>query len=76
MHDGKAVRTGIQLGHVNGSFAEVRGGLDEGDQVVTVGKVTLRDGADVQVVNLPKPAASDVGQVAHAAASTAAAGSE
>jgi len=74
IRDGKAVRTGIQLGHVNGRFAEVRSGLVEGDQVVTVGKVTLRDGSEVEVVNQPKPApTTDAGQIAHAAtASTAA----
>jgi membrane fusion protein, multidrug efflux system len=53
VRDGKAVRTGIRLGHVNGTYAEVVHGLDEGDRVVTVGKVTLRDGTDVEVVNEP-----------------------
>lgn len=62
VRDGKAVRTPVQLGYVNGSFAEVRAGLDEGDQVVTVGKVTLRDGASVEVVNAP--ALGDGNQVA------------
>ncbi|MFN3842571.1 MAG: efflux RND transporter periplasmic adaptor subunit [Rehaibacterium terrae] len=62
VRDGKAVRTPVQLGYVNGSFAEVRAGIDEGDEVVTVGKVTLRDGASVEVVNAP--ALGDGSQVA------------
>lgn len=52
VRDGVAVRTPIELGYVNGSFAEVRGGLEGGERVVTVGKVTLRDGSQVQVLNL------------------------
>lgn len=59
VRDGKAVRTPVQLGYVNGSFAEVRGGIAEGDLVVTVGKVTLRDGASVDVVNAPSVGSGD-----------------
>ncbi len=73
VHEGKAVRTGIALGHVNGRYAEVRGGLSEGDQVVTVGKVTLRDGVEVDVVNVPKLPASDAAQIAQSAATATAA---
>ena len=51
VRDGRAVRTAIRTGYVNGSFAEVRDGLAEGDRVVTVGKVTLRDGAAVDVLD-------------------------
>lgn len=73
VRDGKAVRTGIRLGHVNGSYAEVTDGIAEGEQVVTVGKVTLRDGAAVEVVNQP---ADEAGQVAQAAATAVTASAE
>lgn len=53
VRDGRAVRTTIELGHLTGQLAEVRGGLAEGDRVVTTGKVTLRDGALLQVLGLP-----------------------
>ncbi len=48
--DGKATRVPIELGYLDGEWAEVRGGLDEGAQVVTAGKATLRDGSAVQVI--------------------------
>lgn len=51
LRDGKAIRTRVQVGFINGAYAEIREGLVEGDGVVTVGKVTLRDGATVEVVN-------------------------
>ncbi|PIQ38480.1 MAG: efflux transporter periplasmic adaptor subunit [Lysobacterales bacterium CG17_big_fil_post_rev_8_21_14_2_50_64_11] len=51
LRDGKAIRTKVQVGFINGAYAEIREGLVEGDGVVTVGKVTLRDGATVEVVN-------------------------
>ena len=56
VREGRAVRTPIEIGHLSGSVAEVRGGLDEGDRVVTTGKVTLRDGALLQLIG--EPAAS------------------
>lgn len=65
--DKKAVRVAIEVGHMSGELAEVRKGLEEGDQVVTAGKITLRDGAEVEVLNPPAAAAnSDVAQVAQA----------
>jgi membrane fusion protein (multidrug efflux system) len=54
VRDSRAVRTTIELGHLSGELAEVRGGLAEGDRVVTTGKVTLRDGALLQVLGLPE----------------------
>ena len=50
VRDGKAVRTAITTGYVDGGFIEVRDGLAEGDRVVTAGKVALRDGTVVQVI--------------------------
>ena len=47
---GKARRVPIELGYLDGEWAEVRDGLDEGARVVTAGKVTLRDGSAVQVI--------------------------
>jgi len=48
---GKAVRVPVKLGYVDGAWAEVRGGLKQGEPVVTAGKVALRDGSAVQVIN-------------------------
>lgn len=53
VRDGKAVRVPVSLGFINGRFAEIREGLDDGEQVVTVGKVALRDGSAVEVLNAP-----------------------
>lgn len=53
--DGKAVRTPVRLGYMNGAFAEVVDGLEEGDTVVTAGKVAIRDGSRVQVIEGTPP---------------------
>jgi membrane fusion protein (multidrug efflux system) len=53
VREGAAVRVPIQLGYVNGELAEIRAGLAEGESVVTAGKVTLRDGSKVEVLNAP-----------------------
>ncbi|HET8818299.1 MAG TPA: efflux RND transporter periplasmic adaptor subunit [Xanthomonadaceae bacterium] len=50
VEEGKARRVPIELGYLDGEWAEVRGGLEEGARVVTAGKVTLRDGSAVQVI--------------------------
>lgn len=68
VRDSKAVRVPVELGHLSGELAEIRKGLEEGEQVVTAGKVTLRDGAAVEVLNPPAAAtAADVAQVAASA---------
>jgi len=46
----KAQRRVVQLGYTNGEIAEIRSGLKEGDQVVTAGKVAIRDGTEIQVI--------------------------
>jgi membrane fusion protein (multidrug efflux system) len=53
---GKAVRVAVKLGYLDGQWAEVRSGLKVGDQVVTAGKVALREGSPVTIVggNAPK----------------------
>lgn len=66
VREGKAVRVPIEIGHLSGELAEVRKGLDEGEQVVTAGKITLRDGAAVEVLN-PASGATDA-EVARVAA--------
>ncbi len=50
---GKAVRVPIKLGYLDGQWAEVREGVKPGDQVVTAGKIALRDGSAVQVIGQP-----------------------
>lgn len=62
--DGKAVRTPVKLGYADGEWVELRSGLKLGQQVVTAGKVALREGSPVQVIGGAagdaKPAASAV----------------
>ena len=65
VEEGKARRVPIELGYLDGEWAEVRDGLEEGARVVTAGKVTLRDGSAVQVIG-DKPAAQPEAQVASA----------
>ena len=50
VRDGRAARVPVKLGYVDGEWAELRGGLKVGDAVVTAGKVALRDGSPVQVL--------------------------
>ncbi len=50
VENGKAVRKVLQLGYINGEYAEVLGGLEAGEQVITQGRVAVRDGADVEVL--------------------------
>ncbi|MDY0022419.1 efflux RND transporter periplasmic adaptor subunit [Arenimonas caeni] len=65
VRENKAVRVPVEVGHLSGELAEIRKGLEEGEQVVTAGKVTLRDGAAVEVLNPPSAApVADVAQVA------------
>ena len=47
---GKAVRVPVKIGYVDGEWIEVREGLKAGEQVVTAGKVALREGSSVQVI--------------------------
>jgi membrane fusion protein (multidrug efflux system) len=52
---GKAVRVPVKLGYLDGQWAEVRSGLKVGDQVVTAGKVALREGSPVTIVGGKAP---------------------
>jgi membrane fusion protein (multidrug efflux system) len=67
VRDGKAVRVPVELGYVNGELAEVRSGLKEGEDVVTAGKVAIRDGSEVEVINPAAPAAATETAVAQVA---------
>ncbi|PZO10795.1 MAG: efflux transporter periplasmic adaptor subunit [Lysobacteraceae bacterium] len=68
VRDKKAVRTPVVLGYINGELAEVRGGLKEGDDVVTAGKVAIRDGSEVEVINAVAASPAEEAAVAQAAA--------
>ncbi len=68
VRDNKAVRTPVTLGYIDGELAEVRAGLEEGDSVVTAGKVAIRDGSEVDVINAAVPVVADEAAVAQAAA--------
>ncbi len=48
-----AHRVPVQLGYTNGEIAEIVAGVKEGDQIVTAGKVAIRDGSLVQVIGAP-----------------------
>ncbi len=50
IREGKAVRQQIGVGARSGGLVEVLSGVKEGEQVVTVGASTLRDGAKVLVL--------------------------
>lgn len=49
LKDGKAVRTDVVVGIKDEQFAEILGGLSEGQQVVTTGQHYLREGVPVLV---------------------------
>lgn len=55
VRDNTAVRVPVQIGYMSGDLAEIRSGLDEGESVVTAGKITLRDGTKVEVLNAVAP---------------------
>lgn len=48
--DDTVSRRPVTLGYINGEFAEVLAGVTEGDQVVTAGKVAVREGSKVQII--------------------------
>jgi membrane fusion protein, multidrug efflux system len=52
IQDSIAVRKRFTTGYTNGQYIEVLEGLDEGEQVVTVGQASLRDSSRIQVIRL------------------------
>lgn len=61
VEDGKAVRTRVTLGFVEGDGVEVLSGLEPGQRVITVGHDGLKDGAVVRAIGEygDQPAAVD-----------------
>ncbi len=53
--DWYARRVAVKLGYLSGADAEILEGLKEGDQVVTIGKNALREGALLQIVGAHQP---------------------
>ncbi len=53
----KAVRVPVQLGYVDGEVVEVRSGVKENENVITAGKVAVRDGTEVEVLKAAGSAA-------------------
>jgi membrane fusion protein (multidrug efflux system) len=41
----------VKIGYSDGDKVEIRGGINEGAQVITVGRNAVRDGTAVQVLN-------------------------
>ncbi|MFC4727490.1 efflux RND transporter periplasmic adaptor subunit [Coralloluteibacterium thermophilus] len=72
VRDGKAVRTAVEVGYTSSDLVEIRGGLADGERVVTAGRLALRDGASVEVIGDGGPA--QVAGAEPAAAAAAAAG--
>ncbi|WP_322547688.1 efflux RND transporter periplasmic adaptor subunit [Stenotrophomonas geniculata] len=64
VREGKVARVPVKLGYAEGPWVEIRDGLAAGDQVVTAGKVALRDGTAVQVIADPKAKAKTVAAAA------------
>ncbi|KGM57667.1 hemolysin D [Lysobacter arseniciresistens ZS79] len=54
VRDGKAARVPVELGYLDGQWAEVRKGVEVGEQVVVAGKAALRDGSAVAVIGAPE----------------------
>ncbi|HVJ62651.1 MAG TPA: efflux RND transporter periplasmic adaptor subunit [Tahibacter sp.] len=50
----QAQRHIVQIGFADGEYIEIRDGLKEGDQVITVGRNAVRDGTLVQVLEAGK----------------------
>lgn len=64
VREGKVARVPVKLGYAEGPWVEIRDGLAAGDQVVTAGKVALRDGTAVQLIADPKAKAKTVAAAA------------
>src|SRR5690606_17249226 len=56
VNEGKAERRPIVAGYVNDGMIEIVNGIKPGDQVITVGQNSLKNGARVAAVNDPLPA--------------------
>jgi membrane fusion protein (multidrug efflux system) len=61
VEDGKAVRRIVKTGYGENGMIEIIDGLNENDDVVTVGQLGLKPGATVSVINAP-PSAETVAE--------------
>lgn len=64
IRDGHAQRQNVKLGYTTNGSIEILEGLQQGDEVVTIGQNTLKDGAKVSVIGAiestpPEPAKED-----------------
>lgn len=62
VEDGKAVRKIVETGYSNRGMVEIAAGLDDDDQVVTVGQIGLKEDAVVTVINAPEDAADTLAE--------------
>ena len=60
IEDSKVRRVAVELGFVEGDQVEIVSGLQEGDQVVTVGHEGLKDGAAVRLAGEGLPTAEEL----------------
>lgn len=60
IEDSKVRRVAVELGFVEGDKVEIVAGLQEGDQVVTVGHEGLKDGAAVRLAGEGLPTAEEL----------------
>lgn len=51
--DGTAQKIRLELGESEGDWVEVKGGVSEGDSIITVGQEGLRNGAPVRIAGQP-----------------------
>jgi len=59
VEDGKARRQPVSTGYSNAGMIEITEGLDDGDNVVTVGQVGLKADATVTIINAPADEQAD-----------------
>lgn len=66
VRDNVATRVAVRTGFMSGELVEVLDGINAGEQVVTAGKIALRDGAAVEVIGgaVPQATAPVAGDVA------------
>ncbi|WP_051414098.1 efflux RND transporter periplasmic adaptor subunit [Pseudoxanthomonas suwonensis] len=72
IRDGKASRVPVKVGYADGEWIEVREGIKPGEQVVTAGKVALREGSAVQVITAANGKQADKAVAGTGAAATGA----
>ncbi len=61
VRDGKAERVRVELGYTDGDRVQILAGLQQGDQVITVGHEGLKDNAAVRLVGAEAPVVAAAG---------------